>query len=104
MKCQTEKAEAEGRSDARLNEINVLKRRLAEKDRMYAEGSTEAETLRTQVWNQSQGGEAVYTQRAIGSQEGRQYIPSVRTNRREGRQYIPSVRTNRREGRQFLPS
>eukprot|EP00976_Prorocentrum_cordatum_P072043 1180561-Prorocentrum_minimum.AAC.1 len=62
------------------------------------------------------GGEAVYTQRESQSQEGRQYIPSVRTNRRRGgsilyciyeytqrenqsqeaRRYIPSVKTNRR--------
>eukprot|EP00959_Pyramimonas_sp_CCMP1952_P281028 5874369-Pyramimonas_sp.AAC.4 len=40
------------------------------------------------------GGEAVYTQHENQSQEGRQYLPSVRTNlRRGGSIYIPGART-----------
>eukprot|EP00976_Prorocentrum_cordatum_P090813 1188264-Prorocentrum_minimum.AAC.1 len=36
------------------------------------------------------GGEAVYTQRENQTQEGRQYIPSVRTNRKRGGSIYPA--------------
>eukprot|EP00976_Prorocentrum_cordatum_P065440 1177912-Prorocentrum_minimum.AAC.2 len=36
--------------------------------------------------------------RHLQHQEGRQYIPSVRTNHRKGGSNIPSVRTNRGRG------
>eukprot|EP00959_Pyramimonas_sp_CCMP1952_P253991 5306085-Pyramimonas_sp.AAC.1 len=38
------------------------------------------------------GGETVYTQHKNQSQEGRQYIPSMRTNRRRGDSIYPAAK------------